>query len=66
MKTKKIYTLRDWKRNNEHQLYSAEKKDLRTKVMYWRKKVEKFGGSVQQETLARFELQYLELTGKTC
>lgn len=45
--------------NREHAL---EVKQCRAKVTYWKGQVRKYGGSVQRETLARFEAKLAGLT----
>jgi hypothetical protein len=52
---KSVYTLRDFKRDEEHRQYLREVAKVEAKIEYWQKKVEKYGGEIHQETLLRFQ-----------
>lgn len=62
---KPIYTLRDFKRDQEHADYLRERRErikfLKQKVKYWQAKYERFGGEVHLITLGRFQDELKQL-----
>ena len=62
---KPIYTLRDFKRDQEHAEYLRERRArirlLRAKIKYWTAKHAQFGGQIHLITLGRFKTELKEI-----